>query len=429
VQAEPFRIHVEQSVLDDLQQRLRRARWASVLRETTSDLNWDFGTDPTYLRRLVEYWKTAYEWRQQEATLNSLAQFTARVEGAPLHFVHVTSRRSDAMPLLLLHGWPDSFYRFHKVIPLLNDPLSHDFSSGFRDAATESFDPTDTFDLVVPSLPGFIFTPPLQNAPRSQPLRHTARLLWTLMTKVLGYSRFAVAGGDGGSPIAQIIAIEHPESVIAIHLTDLGWHAANVDPALTSKTEQKYLAASQKQFMNDGAYAMVQSTRPRSLAAGFNDSPVGLASWIVDRFHSWSDGDIEVRFSEDELLTNIMLYWTTQCIGSSMFGYYAEARSPTLTPADHVAVPVGLALFPKDIGGIPPRSLAERTLNVQRWTEMPRGGHFAALEEPKLFARDVIDFFRAYRTSASDSDTDRYGERPLNSQVVPTLTEEAHRVR
>lgn len=218
------------------------------------------------------------------------------------------------------------------------------------------------------------------------------------MTETLGHQRFAVAGGDGGSVLAQILAIDHPEAIVGIHVTDLGWHALNLDPATASEAEQKYLEDSKKQAMSDGAYAMVQMQQPRSLAAGLTDSPVGLASWIVDRFHSWSSGDLDESFGQDDLLTNIMLYWVTRTIGSSMFNYHADARSPSLTPADRVAVPVGLALFPAEPGGIPPRSLAERTLNVQRWTEMPRGGHFAALEEPELYAAEVAGFFGPLRT-------------------------------
>ncbi len=378
---QPFHIDVGQPVLDDLRMRLQRSRPPSIIAEA----GWDFGTSPAFLRELVSYWGTDYDWRHHEAKLNALAQFKASVDGENIHFVHIKGRGPAPMPLLLLHGWPDSFYRFHKVIPTFSDPAS---SGG---------DPEDAFDVVVPSLPGFAFTGPIQRPKPDQPIRNSARLIWRLMTGVLGYRRFAVAGGDGGSAIAQIMAIDHPEAVIGIHLTDLGWHVSNVDPSSLSKTEQSYLEASKKQFMADGAYAMVQTTRPRSLAAGLNDSPVGLASWIVDRFHSWSDGGIEDSFSKDDLLTNIMLYWVTQTIGSSIFQYYAEARSPSLTPADYVERPVGLALFPKDIGGIPPRSFAERTLNVQRWTEMPRGSHFAALEEPELFARDVTEFFRTLR--------------------------------
>lgn len=369
--------------LEDLRIRLRRTRWTNV----EADAQWKCGTNPQYLRELVAYWIETYDWRKHEARLNTMPQFKADVDGVGLHFVQVKGNGPSPTPLLLLHGWPDSFYRFHKVIPTFSDPVS---ASG---------DPLDAFDVVVPSLPGFPFTGPLKHPVQDQPNRHSAQLIWRLMTDALGYQRFGVAGGDGGSALAQILAIDHPEAIVGIHLTDLGWHASNVDPSSVSKTEQKYLEVTKKQFMADGAYAMVQTTRPRSLAPSLNDSPVGLASWIVDRFHSWSDagGDIENSFSKDDLLTNIMLYWVTQTIGSSMFTYYAEARSPSLTSADHVDRPVGLALFPKDIGGIPPRSFAERTLNVQRWTEMPRGSHFAALEEPELFARDVVEFFRSLR--------------------------------
>jgi microsomal epoxide hydrolase len=341
---------------------------------------------------LIEYWRSGFDWRQQEAKLNALPQFTADLDGNALHFVHVTGRGPKPMPLLLLHGWPDSFYRYIKVIPAFSDP------------GQAGGDPEDAFDVVVPSLPGFPLTGPIAG-PKDVPAnRHTARMLWRLMTETLGYETFAVAGGDGGSVIAQILAIEHPEAVVGIHLTDIGWHATSGDHANLSRAESKFLEEGKKHFLADGAYAAVQMSKPRSLAVGLNDSPVGLASWILDRFHSWTDSgdDIEKSVSRDELLTNITLYWATQTIGSSMYSYFSEARQPSLTPKDYVQRPVALALFPKDGGPMPPRGFAQRTLNVTRYTEMPRGGHFAALEEPALFAADVTDFFRTLRGSPLD---------------------------
>jgi len=389
VRARPYLIRVEQEVLYDLQMRLERTRSPRVA--SGAQDGWEFGSSPAFMAELVRYWRTSYDWREQEAKLNALPQFKADIDGANLHFVHVKGRGPGPMPLLLLHGWPDSFYRFHKVIGPFSDP-----ASAGRDA-------NDSFDVVVPSLPGFPLTGPVARTTEHQPTRQSAQSVWRLMTEVLGYERFAVAGGDGGSALAQILAIDHPEAVVGIHLTDLGWHVGNADPSTLSRAEKHHLEASKKSFMADGAYAMVQVTRPRSLASGLNDSPAGLASWIVDRFHSWSDshGNIENSFSKDELLTNIMLYWVTQTIGSSMFNYYADGRSPSLTTADHVDRPVALALFPKDAGGVPLRSFAERTLNVQRWTEMPRGSHFAALEEPELYGRDVTEFFHSLKSDSN----------------------------
>ncbi|HEY4156538.1 MAG TPA: epoxide hydrolase [Polyangiaceae bacterium] len=373
----PFSIHVAVAVLGDLQLRLNQARFDDDDVPAPSDGHhpWRHGTSREYLRELIDDWRTRFSWAQQEAALNQLPHFTAKVaDGEQLHFIHQRARAPGALPLLLLHGWPDSFYRYVKVLPRLGGE----------------------FDVVVPSLPGFGFTGALDLAVREQPNRHSAELLWRLMTEGLGYRRFGVAGGDGGSALAQILAIDHPESVVGIHLTDLGWHVNNTDPASLSRAERSYLAASKKQMMADGAYAMVQMQAPNSLAPALSDSPVALASWIVDRFHSWSDndGDLDHSFSKDELLTNIMIYWITGTIGSSIASYRAEALSPSLTVASRVKVPVAMALFPKDIGGIPPRAFAERTVNVQRWTEMPRGSHLAALEEPALYAADVSAFFK-----------------------------------
>jgi pimeloyl-ACP methyl ester carboxylesterase len=379
----PFQLHVEADVLEDLWLRLRRTR--RVRRLAAAD--WKHGVEPSYLDELIAYWLNGFDWGLQEAKLNALPQFKADLPQCRMHFVHVKGRGPDNLPLLLLHGWPDSFFRYSKVIPMLTDPRR---IGGHL---------ADAFDVVVPSLPDFPLTGPIAHPPERPANRHSAQLLFSLMTQVLGYQRFAVAGGDGGSVLAQIMAIDYPPAVVAIHLTDIGWHAANVNPAVLSKAEAKYLKTAQQKFMADGAYAAVQMSQPRSLAVGLNDSPAGLASWIVDRFHSWSDprGDFRRSFSMDELLTNIMLYWTTQTIGSSMMSYCAEAHRPSLTPHDYVECPVGLALFPFDGAGIPPRSFAERTLNVRQYTRMPSGGHFAALEVPESLAREITQFLRPIR--------------------------------
>ncbi|HEY3495608.1 MAG TPA: epoxide hydrolase [Polyangiaceae bacterium] len=381
--AVPFVIHLDDDLIDDLRLRLEQARWTRI--GQTSDFS--AGTNPDFLRKLVTYWRFGYDFRRQEARLNTLPHFEAEVGGAKLHYVHVRGRGPAPTPLLLLHGWPDSFHRYHKVLPILADPARAGAEAG------------DAFDLVVPSLPGFGFSSPATPAPGVPLLRCCAELLWRLMTEVLGYERFAVAGGDTGGVLAQILAIDHPRSVSAIHLTDLGWHTQNVDPEGLSKEEAKYLDELRENLLADGAYALVQTTRPATLAASLNDSPVGLASWIVDRFHAWSDGDLEKHFGLDDLITNIMIYWVTQSIGSSMFAYYAERKTPSLTTADRVERPVGLALFPDGAGALPPRSFAERTLNVERYRILPRGGHFAPLEAPGLYARELIEFFRSHRGS------------------------------
>jgi len=401
--AQRFGIHVQQTVLDDLARRLERTRWTTFPRAEHAPGHWKTGTYPKYLHELCDYWRTTYDWRRQEEALNALPQWRAKIGTADLHFVHARTNALRSLPLLLLHGWPDSFFRFHKVIARLSNPDAQ-FGDGVGDGAA--------FDVVVPSLPGFGFTGPVALGPE-QPARRSAELLWRLMTEVLGYRRFVVAGGDTGSVLAQILAIDHPDAVVAIHLTDIGWHATlGLDPSSLSRPERRYVEDSRKAFQADGAYAMLQTTRPGALATALSDSPIGLASWIVDRFHAWCDGhDVDDSFGREDLLTNVMIYWVTNTIGPSMASYFASARSPSLTPDDRVERPVAVALFPHDIGGIPPRALAERTLNVQRWTEMPRGGHFAALEEPDLYAHDLVQFFRPFVAGAGAGDRAAQQER------------------
>ncbi len=374
-----FEIKIEQPVLDDLKERLRLIRWP----DEVEGAGWDYGTSLAYLKELCGYWLNTYDWRKQESILNKLPHFKTTIEDTDLHFIYIKGKGTKPVPLLLLHGWPDSFYRFHKIIPLLA-------------GQSEIFDTAGlSFDLVIPSLPGMGFTSAI-NEIQQQPMRHTTKLLWTLMTKELGYEKFIAAGGDGGSPISQTLAIDYPQSVSGIYITDLGWHVANTNPSDLSKTEKHYLEKSQQYAMKESAYAMLQGTKPQTLAYSLNDSPAGLAAWITDRFYAWCDcdKDIEKSFSKDELLTNIMIYWVTSSIASSMRNYKAEMMSPALTAKNYVNVPVGMGLFPKDIGGIPPREFAERTLNIVHWKEMPEGGHFAPWEQPELFAADLLNFVK-----------------------------------
>lgn len=373
---QPFQINVPQTVLDDLQERLARVRWPDEI----SGAAWDYGTNLEYLKELTDYWRDDYDWRAQEADLNRFEHYKADIDGFGLHFIHERGTGPNPRPLLLLHGWPDSFYRMVKIIPMLTDPARY------------GGDPADSFAVIVPSLPGFGFSD--RPSERGEDVSRTAERLSRLMTE-LGYERYAIHGGDGGSPLAQYLAFTQPEAVTGIHLTDIGWHTSmTLDRSTLSEVEEQYLAELDRQGMSESGYVMIQGSKPPTLAYGLNDSPVGLAGWIVEKFRAWSDcgGDVEQSYTKDELLTNIMIYWVTQTINSSIRSYYEGMHSSAMYAIQRVEVPVGMALFPKD--NPPPRELAERSLNVQRWTEMPSGGHFAALEEPELLVQDLRAFFR-----------------------------------
>jgi microsomal epoxide hydrolase len=375
-----FKIAIPQATLDDLRARLAHTRWP----DEVEGGDWDYGTNLQYMKELTDYWQHQYDWRKHEAELNTFAQFKAEVDGVGIHFIHERGKGPNPTPIILLHGWPDSFYRMHKIIPLLTDPASY------------GGNPADSFDVIVPSLPGFGFS----DRPRERGTTsiHTAELLTRLMTEVLGYKHFAAAGGDIGSRVTRLLALAHPESLVGIHLTDVGFpREIAFPPDLSNPTaaEQQFLGSVQRWFMQESGYIMIQSTKPQTLAYGLNDSPVGLAAWIVEKFRAWSDcgGDIEQRFSKDELLTIIMIYWVTETISSSARLYYEDSHAaPQLKQGQYIEVPAGVATFPKDLT-LPPRELGERFLRVERWTEMPRGGHFAALEEPKLLVEDMSAFF------------------------------------
>ena len=377
---QPFSIAVADEVLADLRQRIASTRWPDEI----EGAGWSYGTSRAYLRTLVRYWHDEFDWRAQEAMLNRFAQFRVEIDGFGIHFIHERGQGPDPLPLILTHGWPDSFFRMHKIIPLLSDPARY------------GGDPADSFDVIVPCLPGFGFSDRAHE--RGMNNLPTAELWARLMTDVLGYRRFAAAGGDIGSGVTRALAVAHPDVLAGIHLTDTGL-PSNADTPDLSDAERQFLHAAQQWRVQEGAYMMQHSTKPQTLAYGLNDSPAGLAAWIVEKFRAWSDcdGDVERRFSKDELLTNIMIYWVTETINSSIRMYYENSRmSPPLKAGQHIEVPAGVALFPKDIV-LPPREWAERSLRIERWTLMPRGGHFAALEEPELLVQDLRDFYRSLR--------------------------------
>jgi pimeloyl-ACP methyl ester carboxylesterase len=372
MQTTPFTIHIPQVALDDLAQRLARVR----LPDAPADAGWSLGTDLAFMQRLVEHWRTKYDFRRHEADLNRLPHFTSNVNGVRLHFIHARGKGPNPTPLLLLHGWPDSFYRYHKVIERLTDPAKFGGS------------PEQSFDVVVPSLPGFGFSDHTALATGA-----CADLMLELM-RGLGYARFAAAGGDLGSMIAIALSQKNPEALLGIHVSDVGYPDGNTDFASLSAPELEFANFVQGWWMREGAFNMVQSTKPQSLAFALTDSPVGLAAWMLSMMSSGSPEKLEERLPLDELITNIMLYWLTETAASSMRVYAENARAtygnPGAAQPSRSQVKAAVIHMPDDAPL--PRAWAERKVNVARFTEMPRGGHFAAWEEPVAYARDLQAF-------------------------------------
>lgn len=375
----PYKINVPDSVLRDLKDRLARTRFPDQL----ENVGWDYGTDPAYLKPLVEYWRDRFDWRAQERRLNEFDQFTTTIDGLTIHFIHQKSKVPNAAPLVLTHGWPGSIYEFHKIIGPLTDPVKY----GGR--------AEDAFTVVAISLPGFGFSERPKD-PGYSPEK-MAGIIAKLMAR-LGYTRYGVQGGDWGGIISRIIAINDAPHVSGLHLNFCTTPApAGADPlAGVPEAEVKLMNDTNARMANERAYQQIQGTKPQTLGVGLNDSPAGLASWIVEKFHAWCDcGDnIESRFSKDDLLTNITIYWATQTAASSTRIYYENRVAPPVQ--GRVSVPTACALFPKEIT-TPPRKWVEARYNLVRWTPMPRGGHFAALEQPELLVNDVREFFRGLR--------------------------------
>ena len=374
-----FSIQVSDAVLDDLRTRLAMARWPDQV-----GADWVYGTPLSYLQSLCAYWRDGFDWRAQEARLNAFAQFTTDIENERLHFVHQRSPEPNAKPLLLTHGWPGSISEFMKVIGPLTDPRAH------------GGDPNDAFHVVAPAIPGYGYS----QAPR-QPgfdARACARRFAALMAR-LGYARYFAQGGDWGSAVTTWLAADDAGHVAGIHL-NLVFVARprEGDPMEGVSAAELQRAQSRTASMaEETGYQAIQSTKPQTLGYGLNDSPVGLAAWIVEKFHGWTQhgGDHESAVTRDEILTNITLYWVTQSITSSARLYYENRHAGNRYP-QRIEVPTGVALFPGELA-LPPRKWVERQYNLVHWREMEKGGHFAALEAPALLVDDVRTAFRALR--------------------------------
>ncbi|GAA1669905.1 epoxide hydrolase [Nonomuraea maheshkhaliensis] len=374
---DPFRIDIPQADLDDLRDRLGRTRWPDEL----PGIGWAYGVPTSYARELAEYWRTTYDWRAHEAALNAYPQFTTEIDRQTVHFMHVRSPEPDALPLVLTHGWPGSIAEFMQIIGPLTDPRAH------------GGDPADAFHLVAPSLPGFGFSGPTRETGWN--LRRVARA-WAELMHRLGYDRYGAQGGDTGALVSPELGRVAPGNVAGVHVNGaLGF--PSFEPGETEGlTEAERARLALYTDHDRSGYAMIQSTRPQTLAFGLHDSPAGQLAWIAEKFKEWTDParDLpEDAVDRDQLLTDVSIYWFTGTAGSSA-RLYKEGATDWGQPVDKSDVPTGVAVFPGDAGI---RRVAEREHNVIHWSEFGRGGHFAAMEAPDLLVADVRAFFRLVR--------------------------------
>jgi microsomal epoxide hydrolase len=374
---QPFRIEIPPGALEDLKTRLAMTRWPAEI----PGLGWSRGVPLDYLKELAEYWRTEYDWRADEAVLNSYPQYRMEIDGTNVHFIHVRSPEPDALPLLLTHGWPGSVAEFLDVIGPLSDPRGH------GDPAAPAF------HLVIPSLPGYGFSGPVPE-PGWDLVRIAAA--WAELMKRLGYDRYVAQGGDFGSGVSLILGQLDRPHVLGVHVNMLPTGPAGTDPAELDGLSEEDLARLGRfpQFRRDGSgYMKIQATRPQTLAYGLTDSPVGQLAWIIEKFRDWADAaDVpEDAVRRDRLLANATIYWLTATAGSSAALYLeiADLLPNADPPSD---VPLGVAVFPRDMF-LPVRRFAERDFtNIVQWSEFDRGGHFAAMEEPDLFVSDLRRF-------------------------------------
>jgi epoxide hydrolase len=381
----PFEISIPEASINDLKQRLQRRRMPDQIPGT----HWDYGTDSSYLAELLDYWQNDFDWREQEARLNQADQFKTEIDGLEMHFIHQRSDNPNAIPLLMVHGWPGSISEFTNIIGPLTDPAAY------------GGDPTDSYHVIAPSLPGFGFSEiPDQRGYSPEKIAH---VLAALMER-LGYERYAIAGGDWGAIINRHIANHYPDRLIGLHsnMVLAGPPADEAQRDAVTEEENNLRTARQAYMLNEVAYQQIQGTKPQSLGVGLNDSPAGLAAWITEKFHGWTDmpqgadGDLDEHISKDELLTNISIYWFTETITSSTRIYYENRNTAAEKPMGYIDVPTGAAVFPAEIF-ITPKSWVDAAYDLRRYTLMPKGGHFAAVEQPQLYLGELNAFFRLLR--------------------------------
>ena len=383
---QPFTLRVPDEQIADLSERLARTRFP----DSAPGGPWAYGTSVDYLRDLVAYWRGRFDWRAQEARLNQFPQLKIARSEYDLHFLHVPGKGPDPMPLLLMHGWPGSVFEFIDFIPRLTDPASF------------GGDPADAFTVVAPSLPGYGLS--FRPGQKRFGVEEIADCFADLMTDTLGYKRFAVQGGDWGAITAARMGCVHADKLIGIHVNFLAVRREPERVKNPTPEEQVFLDQLNHWLSEETGYTSIQGTRPQTLSFGLTDSPAGLAAWIVEKFRAWSDcgGDVESAFTRDQMLANISFYWFTGAIGSSFYPYYFRRHRPWMIPdGASVTAPTGYAEFPCEML-TPPRSLAEPMFtNIRRWTVMPKGGHFAAMEQPDALAEDVRAFYRSLRGAES----------------------------
>jgi pimeloyl-ACP methyl ester carboxylesterase len=380
----PFHIDIPQSELDEVRDRLRRARWP---REVGDNTDWQAGANLAYMRELVAYWIESYDWRVHERAMNGFAQFKTQIDGYPIHFIHERGKGPAPAPLVINHGWPWTFWDMRRIIGPLTDPAAH------------GGDPADAFDVVAPSLPGFAFSSPV-----TQPVTnfYTAADLWVTLMARLGYPRFGTQGGDIGAMVSAQLGHKYPERILGAHLHLLLPVRPPFPEAADYAPEELAFAARTQAFLAEGSgYMHIQRTRPQTLAFAMHDSPLGLAAWLIEKRRAWADtrGDLESVFSKDDLITTAMIYWLTETYVSSARHYYDGGRQDHVHDRlPFVEAPTGVLQFKGDVI-LQPRKWAERYYNLQRWNVAERGGHFAPMEAPELLVEDIRAFFRPLRTS------------------------------